>query len=66
MVLLTLTVSQSFETDEKTLRREFENYGPVKNIAMIKDSNTGKPRGYAFIEFERERDRKLEDMMGKS
>jgi len=46
----------SFETDEKTLRREFENYGPVKNIAMIKDSNTGKPRGYAFIEYERERD----------
>ena len=32
-----------------------ENYGPVKNVKMVLDSE-GKPRGYAFVEFEREED----------
>jgi len=45
----------SFETDEKSIRREFENYGPVKKVSMITD-NDGKPRGYCFVEYERERD----------
>jgi len=45
----------SYETDEKSIRREFENYGPVKKVKMINDSN-GKPRGYCFVEYERERD----------
>jgi U1 small nuclear ribonucleoprotein len=33
-------------------------YGPVKSVIMVEDKNTGKPRGYAFIEFEHERDMK--------
>jgi U1 small nuclear ribonucleoprotein len=33
-------------------------YGPVKSITMVEDKNTGKPRGYAFVEFEHERDMK--------
>merc|ERR1719353_1045283 len=45
----------SYETDEKSIRREFENYGPVKQVIMIKDQK-GKPRGYCFVEYERERD----------
>lgn len=45
----------AFETDEKSIRREFENYGPVKSVMMIKDQK-GKPRGYCFVEYERERD----------
>merc|ERR1712070_993221 len=45
----------SFETDEEKVRREFENYGPIKSVTMIQDLN-GKPRGYCFIEYERERD----------
>jgi len=45
----------SFETDEKAIRREFENYGPVKRVNFIND-NEGKPRGYCFVEYERERD----------
>ena len=36
-------LAQSFETDEKSIRREFENYGPVKTVTMIKDHN-GKQR----------------------
>ena len=36
--------------------REFESYGPIKQIKMITDQKTGKPRGYCFIEFEQEKD----------
>lgn len=45
----------AYETTEKKLRREFEQFGPIKNIQMVLD-NDGKPRGYAFVEFEREED----------
>ncbi|DBA95332.1 hypothetical protein WJX82_000186 [Trebouxia sp. C0006] len=48
----TLFVSRiSFETTEKKLKREFEEYGPIKRLRMVQDA-TGKPRGYAFIEYE--------------
>lgn len=45
----------AYETTEKKLRREFEQFGPIKTVKMVLD-NEGKPRGYAFIEFEREED----------
>ena len=52
----TLFVSRiNFYTSESKLRREFEQYGPIKSIKMITDK-TGKPRGYCFIEFEQEKD----------
>nr|XP_039250856.1 U1 small nuclear ribonucleoprotein 70 kDa-like [Styela clava] len=52
----TLFVSRvNYDTSESKLRREFDMYGPIRKISMVKDSN-GKPRGYAFIEFEHERD----------
>uniref|UniRef100_A0A0B7AJG6 U1 small nuclear ribonucleoprotein 70 kDa n=1 Tax=Arion vulgaris TaxID=1028688 RepID=A0A0B7AJG6_9EUPU len=46
----------NFDTSESKLRREFEVYGAVKKICVINDRNSGKPRGYAFIEYEHERD----------
>ncbi|KAK3727686.1 hypothetical protein RRG08_032645 [Elysia crispata] len=46
----------NYDTSESKLRREFEVYGAVKKISVINDRNTGKPRGYAFIEYEHERD----------
>jgi U1 small nuclear ribonucleoprotein len=53
---LTLFVGRlSYETNEKKLRREFEQYGPIKRIVVVQDLD-GKPRGYAFIEFEKEED----------
>ncbi|KAF0492480.1 RNA-binding domain-containing protein [Gigaspora margarita] len=48
----------SYEMTEKDLRREFEMYGPIENIRIVKNKLNGKPRGYAFIEFEREKDMK--------
>ncbi|XP_071954740.1 U1 small nuclear ribonucleoprotein 70 kDa-like [Antedon mediterranea] len=46
----------NFDTSESKLRREFETYGPIKMINLVHDKKTGKPRGYAFIEYEHERD----------
>lgn len=46
----------SFKTDEKTLKKEFEVYGPIRKVRVIIDQQTGKPKGYAFIEYENERD----------
>lgn len=31
-------------------------YGTIKKIIVIQNAETGKPRGYAFIEYEHERD----------
>lgn len=45
----------SYDTNERRLKREFEEYGPVKKVCLVKDKD-GKPRGYAFIEFEKEKD----------
>ena len=53
----TLFVSRiNFDTSESKLRREFDSYGPIKSIRMVHDQKTGKPRGYAFIEYEHEKD----------
>ncbi|CAM5173531.1 unnamed protein product [Eretmochelys imbricata] len=46
----------NYDTTESKLRREFEVYGPIKRIYMVYSKRSGKPRGYAFIEYEHERD----------
>jgi len=52
----TLFVSKiNYNTSEHKLKREFEMYGPIKKVRIIQDQE-GKPRGYAFIEYEKERD----------
>jgi len=53
----TLFVSRiNYYTSESKLRREFEQYGPIKSIKMITGKDSGKPKGYCFIEFEQEKD----------
>ena len=42
---------------ENDLRREFENFGSIERVRIVRDRN-GRSRGYAFIVFERERDMK--------
>eukprot|EP00243_Klebsormidium_subtile_P012323 TRINITY_DN7448_c0_g3_i1.p1 TRINITY_DN7448_c0_g3~~TRINITY_DN7448_c0_g3_i1.p1 ORF type:complete len:370 (+),score=25.45 TRINITY_DN7448_c0_g3_i1:62-1111(+) len=55
----TLFVSRiSYETTEHRIRREFEAYGPIKKIRLVNEEGTGKPRGYAFVEFQHTRDMK--------
>jgi U1 small nuclear ribonucleoprotein len=51
------TARISYDTTEKKLKREFEVFGSIKKVRMVYDQK-GKPRGYAFIEYEHERDLK--------
>ncbi|XP_070386623.1 U1 small nuclear ribonucleoprotein 70 kDa-like isoform X2 [Dermacentor albipictus] len=46
----------NYDTSESKLRREFEVFGPIKKIVIVHNKITGKPRGYAFVEYEHERD----------
>ncbi|KAF7261372.1 hypothetical protein EG68_01290 [Paragonimus skrjabini miyazakii] len=46
----------NYDTSESKLRRECEMYGRINQIVMVKNQLTGKPRGYAFVEFEHERE----------
>jgi len=46
----------SYKTNEKKLKREFEVYGPVKRVKLITNEKEGKAKGYAFIEFEHDKD----------
>lgn len=47
----------NYEVTEKDMRRAFDYYGEIKSIRIVRDES-GKPRGYAFVEFERESDMK--------
>ena len=48
----------SYELNEDDLRREFERYGRIRDVKLIRDKEKNKSRGYAFIEFERSNDLK--------
>jgi cold-inducible RNA-binding protein len=40
----------SFQTTEAELRQLFEQHGTVANVSVITDRETGRPRGFAFVE----------------
>jgi len=42
--------NMSFDTTEDQLRQAFENYGEVTDVKVITDRDTGRPRGFAFVE----------------
>jgi RNA recognition motif-containing protein len=46
----------SFETTEGDLRTLFEPFGEVANISVINDRETGRPRGFAFVEMADDRE----------
>merc|ERR1712098_288623 len=50
------TARINYYTSESKLRREFEQYGNIKSINLIMNQKDKKPRGYAFIEYEHEKD----------
>ncbi|MDB4516919.1 RNA-binding protein, partial [Crocinitomicaceae bacterium] len=39
-----------FGVSDETLRELFESYGTVLKCQIAKDRDTGKPRGFAFVE----------------
>lgn len=55
---------QSFDLTESDLKSEFEYYGPVIRVLLVRDRKTQKSRGYAFVEFENSKDLKGEPAAG--
>ena len=42
--------NMSFSTTEDQLREVFSQYGTVSKVQLIMDRETGRPRGFAFVE----------------
>ncbi len=40
----------SYTTTEDDLRQAFAQYGRVSGVNIVKDRDTGRPRGFAFVE----------------
>lgn len=40
----------SYSTTDETLREAFEEYGLVETVTIITDRETGRPRGFGFVE----------------
>ncbi|XP_053437342.1 RNA-binding motif protein, X chromosome-like [Nycticebus coucang] len=58
----------NIETNEKTLEAVFGKYGRIAEVLLMKDWETNKSRGFAFITFESPADAKdaAKEMNGKS
>ena len=39
-----------FASSEDELRALFAGYGSVESVTIVKDRDTGRPRGFAFVE----------------
>jgi cold-inducible RNA-binding protein len=57
----------SFQATEDGLRSTFAPFGEVLNVKMITDRDTGRARGFAFVEMANaeEADRAIADLSGK-
>jgi len=40
----------SYDSTEDDLRDAFSNYGEVASVSVITDRDTGRPKGFAFVE----------------
>jgi cold-inducible RNA-binding protein len=40
----------AFSATEESIRSMFEQYGTVDKVELIKDRDTGRSRGFAFVE----------------
>ena len=41
----------SFDTSESELREMFAEHGEVTSAVLVMDRETGRPRGFGFVEF---------------
>lgn len=42
--------NMSYNTTEDTLRTAFEEFGQVDSVRVITDRDTGRPKGFSFVE----------------
>jgi cold-inducible RNA-binding protein len=48
--------NMSYSIDEQALNEMFGAYGPIVSTKVIQDQFTGKSKGFAFVEMEKEED----------
>lgn len=58
----------SYETTEDDLRSLFSNIGTVTSVTLIKDRETGRSKGFAFVEMSSqiEAEQAIKDFNGKA
>jgi len=42
----------NFKTTEEEVKQLFEQYGSVTSVKLITDRDTGRPRGFGFVEMD--------------
>lgn len=65
--------NMSFDTSEDDLRKAFEAHGQVDSITLITDRDTGRPKGFGFVEMSNDTEAQAaidnlneKDFMGRS
>lgn len=43
-----------FDATDETVRTAFEAFGTVHNVSLVTDRETGRPRGFGFVEMDAE------------
>ncbi|MCB1022502.1 MAG: RNA-binding protein [Acidobacteria bacterium] len=56
----------NYSASEDELRQLFEQFGTVDRVSLITDRDTGRPRGFGFVEMpnDEEGDRAIEELNG--
>jgi len=58
----------NFRTTEEEVRALFEAYGQVDRVNVVRDRDTGQPRGFAFVEManDEEAEKAIAEINGKA
>jgi cold-inducible RNA-binding protein len=54
-----------FETTESDLKELFEQTGSVETVRIITDRDTGRSKGFGFVEMQQGGDKAIAEMNGK-
>ena len=59
--------NMSFDSSEAELRKAFEAFGQVDSVTIIMDRDTGRPKGFGFVEMSNDAEAKkaIEGLNGK-
>lgn len=45
-----------YSVTEESLESLFSKFGPVESVVIVKDRETGRTKGFGFVEFEKQAD----------
>ena len=55
----------SFGATEESIRSLFETHGKVESVSLITDRDTGRSKGFGFVEMQEGGDKAIAEMNGK-